>query len=360
MLRLNEISLVQFRNYGHAAFRFNKAITGISGLNGSGKTNLMDAVYYLCFTKSYFGKTDAQNAQNGKAGFRLEGHFFSDGRELNVTAVMRENGKKEFSADGICYTKMAAHIGKFPCVMIAPDDISIIMDGSEERRRFIDYTISQLDADYLQVLIDYNKILQQRNSLLKQAAENGALDEGLMDILSDQLTVRGNIIYTKRRQFADEFIPVAIDLYNKISGSKEKITINYISNLQSAPFKEILIQNRSKDLALQRTTKGVHRDDLELMLDGDIFKGMASQGQRKSLLFALKLAEFEILLKHKGFPPLLLLDDVFEKLDEHRMHNLLTMVCVQNQGQVFITDTHAERLENALQVLGVDYEVIKL
>ncbi|MBX3253412.1 MAG: DNA replication/repair protein RecF [Chitinophagaceae bacterium] len=360
MLRLNEISLTQFRNYSHATFRFNKAVTGISGLNGSGKTNLIDAVYYLCFTKSYFGKTDALNTQNGKAGFRLEGKFSSSGRHPAVTAIVRETGKKEFSVDGVPYTKMAAHIGKLPCVMIAPDDTSIIMDGSEERRRFMDYTISQLDAEYLQLLIDYNKILQQRNSLLKQAAETGTMDNSLMEILSNQLAGRGQAIYAKRKQFVGEFIPVVIDLYNNICGHQEKLAVNYISNLQSASFKEILLQNKSRDLALQRTSRGIHRDDLEFALNGDIFKLVASQGQRKSLLFALKLAEFEILLKHKGFPPLLLLDDVFEKLDEKRMYNLLTKVCVQNQGQVFITDTHAERLNSALQVLNVDYEIIQL
>lgn len=359
-MRLNEISLVQFRNYTQSSFQFKKTVTGISGSNGSGKTNLIDAVYYLCFTKSYFGKSDAQNSQNGKTGFRLEGQFLSNQRSSTVTAIMRETGKKEFAADGIPYSKMAAHIGRYPCVMIAPDDTSIIMGASEERRRFIDYTISQLDADYLQVLMDYNKILQQRNSLLKQAAETGVMDEGLMEILTDQLVGRGNVIYAKRKQFAEEFIPIAIDLYNNIAGNKEKLEIRYTSPLQSASFKEILIQNKSKDLLLQRTTRGVHRDDLEFGLDQEVFKLMASQGQRKSLLFALKLAEFDILLKQKGYPPLLLLDDVFEKLDEDRMRNLLSRVCVQNKGQVFITDTHTNRLKNALEFLHVDYEIVQL
>ncbi|MGN6435143.1 MAG: DNA replication/repair protein RecF [Agriterribacter sp.] len=360
MLRLNEISLVQFRNYSQAAFRFPNPVTAFSGLNGSGKTNLLDAIYYLCFTKSYFGKSDAQNVQNGKTGFRLEGKFFSGDKNAVVTAVLRETGKKEFAADGELYGRMATHIGKFPCVMIAPDDIAIIAEGSEERRRFMDYTISQLDADYLQVLIDYNKILQQRNSLLKQAAESGRLDEGLLQIISDQLIGRGEAIYIKRKKFLEEFIPVAINLYNEISGHREKLTITYRSNLESASFKDILIESKARDRALQRTTRGVHRDDLEFGLDFDSFKTLASQGQRKSLLFALKLAEFDILLKHKGYPPLLLLDDVFEKLDEQRMHNLLAKVCVQNKGQVFITDTHAGRLKAALQMLGVENEIIEL
>lgn len=359
-MRLNEISLVQFRNYSHASFRFNHTVTGFSGHNGSGKTNLLDAIYYLCFTKSYFGKTDLQNAQHGKTGFRLEGQFRSAERNVPVTAVVRETGKKEFSSDGELYSKMAAHIGKLPCVMIAPDDIAIIMEGSEERRRFMDYTISQLDADYLQILIDYNKILQQRNSVLKQAAETGSLNEALLQVLSDQLVNRGDLIYSRRKQFLQEFIPIAIGLYNGISDNKEKLSIYYRSNLESASFKSILDQNKAKDLAVQRTTGGVHRDDLEFGLDFDVFKSLASQGQRKSLLFALKLAEFEMLLKHKGFPPLLLLDDVFEKLDEQRMHNLLSKVCLQNKGQVFISDTHAGRLREALTALQVDYEIIPL
>lgn len=360
MLRINNISLVQFRNYPQTNFTFPNKVTGFCGPNGSGKTNLLDAIYYLCFTKSYFGKSDAQNTQFGSQGFRLEGQFDLTEQLYRTLCVVRETGKKEFGVNNEVYSRMAQHIGKFTCVMIAPDDVNIIMDGSEERRKFIDYTLSQLDAAYLQTLIDYNKILQQRNSLLKQAAETGRLDEPLLDIYSAQLVASGNQIYQKRTRFLETFIPRAIQLYNDIAGNIEKLSIRYISNLQSDSFDKILKQNRTRDLALQRTSQGVHRDDLEFNLNGEVFKSTASQGQRKSLLFAIKLAEFEILLEVKGFAPILLLDDVFEKLDEQRMQNLLARVCIANKGQVFISDTHPARLQQALQQLNVDHRVIEL
>ena len=360
MLRLENISLVQFRNYENISLSFSKRITGISGKNGCGKTNLLDAVYYLCFTKSYFGKTDAQNAQYSKKGFRVGGTFTRTGAPYETICVVRETGKKEFSVNNESYNRMAAHIGKFPCVMIAPDDVAIITEGSEERRKFIDYTVSQIDADYLQTLIDYNKLLQQRNSMLKQLAENGSMDEALFQIITGQMVESGNIIFKKRTSFLAEFIPVAIALYLDIAGNGEKLDIRYASGLQNDSFAGLLRNHQAKDRVLQRTTQGVHRDDLEFELDHLVFKTVASQGQRKSLLFALKLAEFEMLLRHKGFAPLLLLDDVFEKLDEERMHNLLRKVCVANKGQVFISDTHHDRLTGALEKLSDDYRVINL
>lgn len=360
MLRLDNISLVQFRNYENVHFSFPRRITGIAGKNGCGKTNLLDAVYYLCFTKSYFGKTDAQNAGYGKKGFRVAGTFMQADKPQETVCVVRETGKKEFSVNNEAYSRMAMHIGKFPCVMIAPDDVAIITEGSEERRKFIDYTISQMDAAYLQTLIDYNKLLQQRNSMLKQLAEHGKIDEALFQVITAQLVEAGNIIFTKRTAFLTEFIPVATALYADIAGRTEKLAVRYASGLQQAGFEVLLQQHQQKDRLLQRTTQGVHRDDLEFELDDLVFKTVASQGQRKSLLFALKLAEFEMLLQHKGFAPVLLLDDVFEKLDEERMHNLLTRVCIANNGQVLISDTHSGRLKEALEKLTGEYDIIHL
>ncbi len=351
---------MQFRNYSHARFVFSHNITGICGKNGSGKTNLLDAIYYLCFTKSYFGKTDTQNTQQEKTGFRLDGQVTLNGKTYETACILRENGKKEFSVNHENYTKFSTHIGRFPCVMIAPDDVAVITQASDERRKFIDHTLSQLDAAYLQSLIDYNKLLLQRNSLLKQLADSGVIDESLMEVISDQLAAAGNFIYTARKQFLSGFIPVIIALYHSIAEHKEKLTITYRSNLESANFKTILSRNRAKDTIIQRTSEGVHRDDLEFCLEGYPFKATASQGQRKSLLFALKLAAFNILKEHTGFPPVLLLDDVFEKLDEARMKNLLFKVCVENKGQVFITDTHCSRLRETLQHLQADHDMITL
>ncbi|MCO5239136.1 MAG: DNA replication and repair protein RecF [Chitinophagaceae bacterium] len=360
MLKLEDISLVQFRNYPHARFSFPRNVTGFCGNNGSGKTNLLDAIYYMCFTKSYFGKTDLQNTQQGKQGFRLDGNITLNNNNHHITCVLRENGKKEFGVNNNNYSRFSQHIGRFPCVMIAPDDVAIITQSSEERRKFIDYTISQLDAAYLQNLMDYNKILQQRNSLLKQFADSGCLDENLLEVISAQLVSAGNAIYSRRLHFLETFIPIVLKLYYSIARHEEKLTISYESHLKSDNFEHLLIKNRAKDIALQRTTQGVHRDDLDFELDGYPFKASASQGQRKCLLFALKLAEFEVLLQYNGFPPILLLDDIFEKLDEARMKNLFYKVCVENQGQVFITDTHCSRLKEALEQLDVPHDIISL
>lgn len=360
MFRLNHISFIQFRNYKQSRFIFSSDITGICGKNGTGKTNLLDAIYYLCFTKSYFSKTDIQNTQQGELGFRVDGQLTLKNQTYNIAAVLRENGRKEFTVNSEVYSRFSAHIGRFPCVMIAPDDVEIITGTSEERRKFIDYTLSQIDSEYLQSLIDYNKLLQQRNSLLKQKAESGALDENLMDVITNQFIQSGNVIYNKRKQFLHELTPMIIDLYHDIAEGSEALKVSYKSHLESVHFRDLLKRNRVRDMALQRTTQGVHRDDLELSLNGYPFKTTGSQGQRKSLLFALKLAEFEVLQQHNGFPPLLLLDDIFEKLDEDRMKNLLFKVCVENKGQVFITDTHCDRLRQSLEQLQVEFELIKL
>ncbi len=365
---LKKISLVQFKNYGQAGFEFPERITGICGLNGTGKTNLLDAIYYLCFTKSYFSATDAQLVKKDSAGFRVSGDFTDNGSSHRVAAILRENGKKEISWDEELYQKVSLHIGKLPAVVIAPDDIEIITGGGEGRRKLADAMLCQLDGEYLQQLMAYNKILLQRNSLLKQMAENQAMPATVLEILDDQLATRGSFIFQKRTEVLLPFLGKTTAHYAKIAGGEDQIRLCYQSQLRSGnqdesaktAFLKLLQQNLSRDKALQRTTAGIHRDDLQFEMMGQPFKQTASQGQRKSLLFALKLTEFEWLEKSKGFPPILLLDDVFEKLDDHRMHNLLTEVCLEKKGQVFITDTHESRLEQNLEKLNVPHGVIRL
>lgn len=360
MLFLSKIILTQFKNYPFSSFRFSERVVGICGLNGRGKTNLLDAIYYGCFTRSYFANNDNLNIQFDHDGFRLEAHFEKNTEALKLTCINRLAGKKELLLNDVPYIKFSQHIGKIPAVMVAPDDIELITGGSEERRRFMDTVLSQMDAGYLQHLITYNKILQQRNSLLKRFAEQGKTDWPLLEVMDEQLVEPGNQIHECRKQFTQAMIPLVQRFYVQIAGKEEQVTLQYQSQLNDTDFYSLLNNCRDKDFILQRSNGGIHKDDITMQLNGQPFKTTASQGQRKSLLFALKLAEFELLKQNKGFAPLLLLDDVFEKLDDNRMNQLLHWVCKENSGQVFITDTHKERLEEAFERLGVAYQVIEL
>lgn len=360
-LQLHSISLFQFKNYFHQDFNFTERITGICGRNGRGKTNLLDAVHYLCFTKSYFTRQDALNTQHGYKGFRIEGHFDLNGRQEKTVCILRETGKKEFSVNDDAYTRFSKHIGRYPCVVIAPDDVQLIIGPSDERRTFLDTLLSQLDAVYLQSLIAYTKILQQRNSFLRAYQEGfGSRDLSVLDILDEQLAREGTYIFERRKNFLLHFLPMVKTLYSQIAQQYEPVSLVYESHLMDMDNTTLLRQNRQKDLALQRTTAGIHRDDLVFLLGEQSFKSIASQGQRKSLLFALKLAEMEVLQKEKRVAPILLLDDVFEKLDEERIANLLQRVCNESDSQIFITDTNCNRLEDGLQKLGPPFQMIPL
>lgn len=359
-MQLQQLKLTQYKNYYIDHFTFEERVVGIAGLNGVGKTNLLDAIHYLCFTKSYFTNSDNANVQVGQQGFRLEGLFDKGGETYKIACIFRGQNKKEIRCNDLEYEKFSHHIGLFPCVMIAPDDVELIIGGSEARRRWLDTLLSQIDAQYLQQLIVYNKVLQQRNSLLKQFAETRRLDTALLDVLDAQLVPPGQAIYEERKEFLQSVLPVIQQHYLDISGTEEYLQLEYDSPLLQLPFAEALHQCRSRDLATARTNTGVHKDDLVFLMRNEPFKQFASQGQRKSLLFALKLAEFDILREHKGFSPILLLDDVFEKLDARRMGALLLQVCAYDDAQLFITDTHKDRLEEALNELDVMHQIISL
>jgi DNA replication and repair protein RecF len=360
VLRLKEISIFQFKNYPETAFRFQENIVGICGLNGIGKTNLLDAIYYLCFTRSYFSKSDQLQVLRGMQGFRIEGRFELGDREYRLICLLRENGKKELLLDDEAYEKFSAHIGKFPCVFIAPDDTLIIGGGSEERRRFLDALISQIDAQYLRALIDYSRILAQRNGLLRSPEERSEIDRGLLEVYDAQLAPPATYIFEKRKTFLSEILPTIVSFYEQIAGSGETVGMRYESQLLRQPMHELLAASRERDLFQQRTLVGIHKDELDIRLDGQLFRTMASQGQRKSLLFAMKLTEYTLLKKSKGFAPLLLLDDAFEKLDSRRMSNLLAWVCAQDTGQIFISDTHCGRIRLELESLGSVHQLIEL
>ncbi|WP_091397474.1 DNA replication/repair protein RecF [Arachidicoccus rhizosphaerae] len=364
MSTFTRLSLIQFRNYTQATYRFDKRIVAIAGPNGSGKTNLLDAIYYLCFTRSYFNRPDSKNAQHGMEGFRLESNI-QDGagspHQSDISCVVRPGGKKEFLFDQVPYERFSEHIGRIPAIMIAPDDAILITGGSEERRKFADQVLSQTDYDYLCLLIQYNKILQQRNALLKSGQTITQM-EGVLQVLDQQLSHVATPIFEKRKAFFAGFIPEVITQYQAIAGHEtlEALQLDFQSQLLTSTLAELLHNSQQRDVMLQRTTKGIHRDDLNITLDNQPFKTLASQGQRKSLLFALKLAAYYYIARQKSNPPVLLLDDVFEKLDQQRMLNLLSQVSTRIKGQVFITDTHSERLKAAFDQLAEPYQLIEL
>lgn len=360
MVRLQQLSLVQFRNYIQKQFVFKDRIVGIVGPNGTGKTNVLDAIYYLSFTKSYFNRPDAQNVHHAHAGMRVEGIYDIHDTLTPITCILRETLKKEFYFDQEPYAKLSQHIGKIPCVMIAPDDVQIITGSSEERRKLMDSLLSQMNPIYLKHLIQYNKILVQRNSLLKNASDTGHLDLILLETINEQLIENGQIIFEYRDALIKIYLPQILSLYQHLAGQKDEIQIQYQTQLHQDSFQNLLKQSLSKDQVLQRTSVGIHKDDLIITIQGQAFKQEASQGQRKSLLFAIRLAEWKLIKENKGFSPILLMDDIFEKLDEQRMIQLLDWVSHSTDGQVFITDTHKERVANLLGKHLDSFQLIEL
>lgn len=359
MLSLSSIHLLQFKNYSSKQLNFEQKVIAFTGFNGVGKTNLLDAIHYLCFTKSYFKGVDSNNVLHGASGFRIGGVFEKNGEAFKTCIILRESGKKEITCNEVPYEKFSQHIGLFPCVMIAPDDAELITAGSELRRKFIDTLLSQINTQYLHQLIIYSKVLQQRNSYLKQCAQTQTRNTSLLEVLDEQLVQAGTFIFQTRKNFLPVFQQKVLQFYKQIAGKEEAVGLSYESQLLQSDLDVLLKQSAEKDYLLQRTNYGVHKDDLVFTLSNESFKNTASQGQRKSLLFALKLSEAETIKEQKGFYPLLLLDDVFEKLDTQRMHNLLDYVCSQ-QAQVFITDPNEDRVRKVFEELKKEIQVYHL
>ncbi len=349
---LKKLSVLQFKNYEEAILDFSPEVNVFSGDNGAGKTNLLDAIHYLSLCKSYFNPVDSHHIKEEMDWFMVHGDFVRDDSQDRISCVLKRNQKKLFTRNKKEYGRLADHIGHFPLVMISPSDGVIIMDGSEERRKFMDNVLSQTDARYLDSLISYNKLLSQRNSLLKASAR-ATLDMDLLDVLNRQMSELGTAIFEKRKDFMDSFIPVFNQHYQWMSDDAETVSLAYHSPLQEQPFPDLLLKNLEKDRALERTTQGIHKDDLLFTIHAEKpLKRFASQGQQKSFLIALKLAQYTYLKQKKGFKPMLLLDDVFDKLDNNRMTKLMAMVSDEEFGQIFITDTDAERIKRIFEEIG--------
>ncbi|MDQ7947695.1 MAG: DNA replication and repair protein RecF [Pedobacter sp.] len=359
---LKNITLLNFKNYAAAELSFSATVNAFVGNNGAGKTNLLDAIHYLCLCKSYFNPIDSQQIKSEEDLFLIQGDFERNQKNEKITCGLKRNQKKQFKRNKKEYDKLASHIGLFPLVMISPNDINLIMDGSEERRRFIDNVISQTDGSYLDELIVYNKQLLNRNALLKQVAITRKLDVALLEILNEQLILSGERIFEKRKQFLLDFIPFFNEHYQFITDSAEQVSLSYQSQLNEASFGQLLSQSIEKDKTLERTTTGIHKDELLFSIGEMPLKKFGSQGQQKSFLIALKLAQYSYLQKHKTFKPLLLLDDIFDKLDDLRVHKLMKMVSHHDFGQIFITDTGKERVATVFKEINVEvtlFEVAK-
>ncbi len=357
---LRKLNLFHFKNIEEARLEFQSDVLCFLGKNGSGKTNLLDAIYYLSFTKSAINPSDAQNIRQGQSQFINKGEFDMDGRTREVTCSFQLGQKKMIREDGQDYTKFSEHVGKYPVVLIAPQDIELIWDGSEMRRKFFDTLISQLDKIYLESLITYGNHLKQRNSLLRTFSETGKIDHDLLASYDQKIILAGNYINAKRNEFVIGFRPFLTRHYQFLSESNEEVDIQYRSDLEKASFDSLLQINLQRDILLQRTSTGIHRDDFDFLMNGNELKKFGSQGQQKSFLIALKLAEFQCIAEAKQFKPILLLDDIFDKLDDHRIGQLMRLVAQGTFGQLFLTDARAGRSQEILNEANVLAQVFKV
>jgi DNA replication and repair protein RecF len=390
-MHLQKISLAHFKSYEYESFEFSERVNCIVGENGTGKTNLLDAIYFLALTKSSISNQDALSINHEAEYMMIEGIFsmfdvsfsmfgnnetneeksmitksISDtehqtsNNEHLITISLQRGQKKAVLRDKKAYERISEHIGRFPVVMLSPNDTDIIRDGSEERRKFFDGVMAQLDSEYLENLLQYNRLLLQRNSLLKQFSERNYTDDLLLDIYSDPLVEVSLKLYQSRNQFVTEFLPIFKKHYNTLSDAREEVEMIYESEVGAENFTQIFRKNRQRDLAAQRTTMGSHKDDFIFEINSFTLRKFGSQGQQKSFVIALKLAQFEMLTKVKGFPPLLLLDDIFDKLDDRRIQQLITMMVDGTFSQVFITDARPERTRQLLGDLGVEVRYFEI
>lgn len=357
---LQKLSLINFKNIESQSFDFQEKINCFVGQNGVGKTNVLDAIYYLSFAKSYFNAVALQNIRHGEGFFMVEGDYFLNDRKEKIICSLKRGQKKVLKRNGKSYEKFSEHIGQLPLVIISPADRDLVTEGSDTRRKFMDGVISQQNKSYLKDLISYNKVLSQRNALLKYFAANRTFDALNLNVYDEQLSEYGARIYEVRKLFLAEFIPIFNEKYQVISGNKEIVNLKYKSQLHDFSMQALLKNSLEKDKIIQYTTSGIHKDDLSFEIDNYAIKKFGSQGQQKSYLIALKLAQFEFIKQQSKVTPILLLDDIFDKLDESRVSQIIALVSKDTFGQIFITDTHAERTENILKQSNNPYQIFNL
>lgn len=353
---LKKISVISFKNISNASFTLADKVNCFVGGNGAGKTNILDAIHYLSMSKSAFGMSDAQSLGHGADFFVLEGDYHSDGgRGEKILCTFKPSAGKKIRRGDKEYERMAEHIGLIPVVIVSPADSALVSDSAEERRRFVNSFLSQTDPAYLSALVRYNHLLAERNKLLKTSASGE-----LMDVIDMQLASYGNLIYEKRAALVERLSPLAESFYTSLSGDAERVTVEYRSELSDVPMESLLKSNMEKDYAVGFTSGGIHRDDLVLKIGSYPLRKYGSQGQQKSLLVALKLAQYAILAEERDTLPILLLDDLFDKLDLSRVERLLRLIETPDFGQVFISDCNKTRLSELFARLDIGHSMFNV
>jgi len=355
-LHLGLLKIACFKNYKEASISFHPKFNILTGFNGMGKTNVLDAVYYLCLGKSFFNAQERFTVSHSTDYFRVSGIFKEESDEqCQIVVKYAAAGRKEIEADGVKLQKIAELVGLHQCVFVAPEDIIQLIEGSEEGRNFINATISQFDKSYLEALLKYHKLLKQRNAYLKSSLEGHRIDRQYLESLTHAMTESANLIFSSRTQFESLFNPVFKELYATISGNKEEVDIAYTSCMQEGDISGIWQQTLETDIRTGRTSQGIHRDDLDFLMSGHPLRHFASQGQLKSFVLALKLSQYKILEQFSGKKPVLLLDDIFDKLDYQRVGHLLKLLSESFFGQILITDTEEDRVSGLLEKMDLDY-----
>lgn len=357
---LKSLSLINYKNFESRDFEFDMKINCFVGFNGVGKTNVLDAIYHLSLGKSYFNPVATQNINHDADFFVVDGVFEKHEKTEKIIVSLKRGQKKMIKRNGKAYEKFSDHIGFIPLVIISPADRDLIIEGSDTRRKFIDSVISQSNKVYLNHLINYNKVLSQRNALLKYFALNNTFNQQTLEVYNEQLHTYGSEIFKIRHEFLEAFTPIFKQRYEAISNNNEPVNLTYKSDLYEDDLKSLLAQRINKDKALQYTSVGIHKDDLSFEIETHPIKKFGSQGQQKSFLIALKLAQFDFVKQQSGVIPLLLLDDIFDKLDEQRVSQIIGLVDNEDFGQLFISDTHAERTENVVKQIHQSYKIFKL
>ncbi|WP_106828604.1 DNA replication/repair protein RecF [Parabacteroides pacaensis] len=354
---LKRLSILNYKNILQSEIEFSSKMNCFFGNNGMGKTNLLDAIHYLSFCKSHINTPDSQIIHSEQEICVIQGEYDYEGRNEEIFCAMRRRQRKQFKRNKKEYDKLSEHIGLLPLVVVSPADVDLIRGGSEERRRFLDVIISQHDKVYLHALIQYNKALAQRNVMLKREVH----EDSLYDILEMQLEMHGRVIYQKRLDFVDEFVPIFNDFYQTICQSAEHVALEYVSQLtQESDLAAKLAHTRERDRILGYTSSGIHKDDLDMKLDDHLIRRIGSQGQNKTYLIALKLAQFDFLSRKGQTVPILLLDDIFDKLDASRVEQIIKLVSGERFGQIFITDTNRKYLDEILAATNDDYRLFKV